>query len=104
MSEALKEKIFTILEEVEDPELHVDIVNLGLIYDVEVDEELNTKITMTMTSMGCPMAGQIISDVKFILASRMEELKRVDVQIVWTPQWTKDRMSRYAKMALGIPF
>ncbi|WP_188388696.1 metal-sulfur cluster assembly factor [Priestia taiwanensis] len=89
------------LEYVIDPELHVDIVNLGLIYGIDIDDDNNVVVTMTMTSMGCPVAGEIVSEVKFALAV-MEEVNHVEVNVVWTPAWTKVRMSRYAKIALGV--
>lgn len=62
--QAFEEKLYANLEAVIDPELGVDIINLGLVYDVTADENNNAVITMTMTSIGCPMAGQIVSDVK----------------------------------------
>lgn len=102
MSEKLIEQIYEKLEEVLDPELGIDIVNLGLVYDVRVSEENDVEIEMTMTSMGCPMAGQIISDVKMKLSLSLKELRGIEVQIVWNPTWTKEKMSRYAKIALGI--
>ncbi len=98
----MKDKIYEQLEEVLDPELGVDIVNLGLVYDVDIDEENNITITMTMTSMGCPLAPQIVTDVKYAL-SKIPEVQNVDVNIVWNPPWSKDRMSRFAKIALGVP-
>ncbi|WP_243291315.1 metal-sulfur cluster assembly factor [Bacillus sp. FJAT-47783] len=101
MDEALKENIMGALEQVVDPELGIDIVNLGLVYDVELDEEGTCKVTMTLTSMGCPLAGTIVEQVKASL-NGIPEIKDVDVNIVWNPPWTKDRMSRYAKIALGI--
>lgn len=62
--QAFEEKLYANLEAVIDPELGVDIINLGLVYDVTADENNNAVITMTMTSIGCPMAGHIVSDVK----------------------------------------
>ncbi|WP_221563794.1 MULTISPECIES: metal-sulfur cluster assembly factor [Bacillaceae] len=100
-NEEVKEKLMEALEEVEDPELGVDIVNLGLVYDVELDEEGMAKVTMTLTAMGCPLAGTIANDVRNALID-FPEVKEVDVNIVWNPPWTKDKMSRYAKIALGI--
>jgi metal-sulfur cluster biosynthetic enzyme len=97
----LKENIMGALELVIDPELGVDIVNLGLVYDVEMEENGFTKVTMTLTSMGCPLAGTIVDQVKRALVD-IPEVNEVDVSIVFNPPWTKDRMSRYAKIALGI--
>lgn len=101
MDEALKENIYGALELVVDPELGVDIVNLGLVYDVDLDENGTALVTMTLTSMGCPLAGTIIDQVKAAL-SDIPEIKETEVNIVWNPPWTKDRMSRIAKIALGV--
>lgn len=101
MSEQLKEKIMEALEEVMDPELGIDIVNLGLIYEVNIDGD-TAKVIMTMTSMGCPMAGTIMAGVKMAIIENVEGINKVDVDIVWNPPWTKEKMSRYAKLALGV--
>ncbi|TRM11896.1 metal-sulfur cluster assembly factor [Lentibacillus cibarius] len=102
MDEALKENIIGGLENVIDPELGIDIVNLGLIYNVDLNEEGLCTVTMTLTAMGCPLAGHIEQDVRRSL-SDIPEIKEIDVNIVWDPPWDKDKMSRYAKIALGIP-
>jgi metal-sulfur cluster biosynthetic enzyme len=96
-----KAQMMALLEEVEDPELGIDIVNLGLVYDIDMDDEGQVKVTITLTSMGCPLAGQIAADVKYVL-NRLPEVKDVDVNIVWNPPWSKDKMSRLAKIALGV--
>src|SRR5699024_6887551 len=101
MDEALKENLMKSLENVIDPELGIDIVNLGLVYDVELDDEGTAIVTMTLTSMGCPLAGVISDEVKRAL-SDVEEVQDAEVNIVWTPAWTKDKMSRMAKIALGV--
>ncbi|KKB36758.1 metal-sulfur cluster assembly factor [Bacillus thermotolerans] len=101
MDQDLKENIFGALEQVVDPELGIDIVNLGLVYDVDMDEEGKTTVTMTLTSMGCPLAPVIVDQVNAALAD-IPEVKEVDVNIVWNPPWSRDMMSRYAKIALGI--
>ncbi|APH05941.1 metal-sulfur cluster assembly factor [Bacillus weihaiensis] len=101
MDELLKDNIYGALETVIDPELGVDIVNLGLVYDVDMDEEGQTEVTMTLTSMGCPLAGTIVDQVKAALQD-IPEVKSTEVNIVWNPPWTKDKMSRYAKIALGV--
>ncbi|WP_053365548.1 metal-sulfur cluster assembly factor [Bacillus sp. FJAT-27245] len=101
MDQELKDNIMGALELVIDPELGVDIVNLGLVYDVEMDDEGKATVTMTLTSMGCPLAGTIVDQVKRAL-EEIPEVKDVDVNIVFNPPWSKDMMSRYAKIALGI--
>ena len=102
MSQELVDQIYEVLEEVVDPELGIDIVNLGLVYEVEVDEEKQAFIKMTMTSMGCPMAGQIMADSRMKISMNIKELSNIQIDIVWNPPWGKDKMSRYAKIALGI--
>ncbi|MCG7334291.1 metal-sulfur cluster assembly factor [Sporosarcina sp. ACRSM] len=101
MSNDMKESMMGALENVIDPELGVDIVNLGLVYDAELDEEGKAIVTMTLTSMGCPMGPQIVANIKQELME-LPEVKDVDVNIVWNPPWSRDNMSRYAKMALGV--
>lgn len=102
MEEALKENIMGSLENVIDPELGIDIVNLGLIYDVDLKEDGVCDVTMTLTAMGCPLAAHIEQDVKRA-TSDIPEVQETIVDIVWDPPWGKDKMSRYAKIALGIP-
>lgn len=101
MSEEMKDYLLGALENVIDPELGVDIVNLGLVYDAELQEDGLAKITMTLTSMGCPMGPQIVANIKQELAE-LPEVKDSQVDIVWNPPWSRDHMSRYAKMALGV--
>ncbi|EGQ27175.1 metal-sulfur cluster assembly factor [Mammaliicoccus sciuri] len=97
----IKDYLFGALENVIDPELGVDIVNLGLVYNAELLDEGLAKITMTLTSMGCPMGPQIVANIKQELME-LPEVKDTEVDIVWNPPWSRDNMSRYAKMALGV--
>jgi metal-sulfur cluster biosynthetic enzyme len=101
-NEQLKQKAAEALENVVDPELGIDIVNLGLVYGIDFDEENNCTVTMTLTAMGCPLSATIKEDVKRAL-SMVEEINDAEVNIVWNPPWSMDNMSRYAKIALGIP-
>ncbi|MEG0471741.1 MAG: metal-sulfur cluster assembly factor [Solibacillus sp.] len=101
MDQDMKDSMFSALENVIDPELGVDIVNLGLVYGVDLTDEGAATVTMTLTSMGCPMAPVIIDQVQTALGE-LPEVKETEVNIVWQPAWSKDNMSRYAKMALGI--
>ena len=97
----MKDSMLGALENVIDPELGVDIVNLGLVYDVDLTDEGLAIVTMTLTSMGCPLGPVIVDQVKTALGE-LPEVKDIDVNIVWQPAWSKDMMSRYAKMALGV--
>ncbi|ECW8276100.1 metal-sulfur cluster assembly factor [Listeria monocytogenes] len=101
MDEQLKENLMGALEQVIDPELGIDIVNIGLVYDVELDDNGLCTVSMTLTTMGCPLAGILTEQVQMAL-SDIPEVKDTNVNLVWNPPWTKDRMSRYAKIALGI--
>ena len=97
----MKDSMMSALENVIDPELGIDIVNLGLVYDVDLDDAGVATVTMTLTSMGCPLGPVIVDQVKTAL-SDLPEIKETEVNIVWQPVWSKDHMSRYAKMALGV--
>ncbi|MDD9147294.1 MULTISPECIES: metal-sulfur cluster assembly factor [unclassified Sporolactobacillus] len=97
----LKDRVLEALEDVIDPELGVDIVNLGLVYGVDIDDDNNVLVTMTLTFMGCPLSASLSYDVKRTLAE-IEGIKEVEVNFVWDPPWTKERMSRYARIALGL--
>ncbi|CAK21694.1 metal-sulfur cluster assembly factor [Listeria welshimeri] len=101
MDEQLKENLMGALEQVIDPELGIDIVNIGLVYDVELDDDGLCTVSMTLTTMGCPLAGVLTEQVQMAL-SDIPEVKDTNVNLVWNPPWSKDRMSRYAKIALGI--
>lgn len=101
MDEQLKENLMGALEQVIDQELGIDIVNIGLVYDVELDDDGLCTVSMTLTTMGCPLAGILTEQVQMAL-SDIPEVKDTNVNLVWNPPWTKDRMSRYAKIALGI--
>lgn len=101
MDQDLKDSIMGALELVVDPEIGIDIVNLGLVYDTKIDNDGIVTVDMTLTSMGCPMAGMIVEQVEAALKD-IPEVNATNVNIVWNPPWSKDMMSRYAKIALGI--
>ncbi|MCY4042480.1 MAG: iron-sulfur cluster assembly protein [Candidatus Dadabacteria bacterium] len=95
-----KEKVFEILGGIYDPEIPVDIVNLGLVYNIEI-EGGEVRILMTMTSPGCPAAGQIVSEAK-LLTSEIEGVEKVDIEVVWDPPWTPEMMSEAARESFNI--
>ena len=101
MEQELKDNIMGALENVVDPEIGIDIVNLGLVYDLSINHEGIVTVEMTLTSMGCPMAGQIVKEVEAAV-SDIPEVNATNVNLVWSPPWSKDKMSRYAKIALGV--
>lgn len=97
------EEIRTVIQErVHDPELMLNIVDIGLIYGIEVSEEKSAEITMTLTSPGCPAGPQIIGDVQRETHAAFPELEEVNVHLVWTPFWNPEMMSDDAKDELGI--
>jgi metal-sulfur cluster biosynthetic enzyme len=95
-----REEVIDALRQVEDPELGMDIVDLGLMYDVEVDGG-NVKVTHTLTSMGCPVGPMIQEDIHRV-ASEVPGVKDVEVELTWDPPWTPERMSDDAKFILGF--
>ena len=97
----MKDSMMAALENVIDPELGVDIVNLGLVYDVALTDEGVAFVTMTLTSIGCPMGPMIVDQVRTALGE-LPEVKEIEVNVVFSPPWSRDNMSRYAKIALGI--
>ena len=100
--EKIKTRIVESLEQVIDPELGIDIVNLGLIYEIRFDETNGeTEIDMTLTTMGCPLA-DLLTDQIYDAMSDVPEVTKTDVKLVWYPAWTVEKMSRYARIALGI--
>ncbi|WP_125703443.1 metal-sulfur cluster assembly factor [Lacticaseibacillus daqingensis] len=97
----MKRKIVAALETVIDPELGVDIVNLGLIYGVDLDETGHCDVEMTLTTMGCPLTDILDDSIHHALLA-VPGINSLDIHLVWYPAWGPERMSRYAKMALGI--
>ena len=95
-----KEQVVDALRAVEDPELGMDIVELGLLYDVEV-EGPKVKVIHTLTSMGCPVGPMIQENIDQIARS-MPEVEDVEVELTWDPPWTPEKMSEDAKFILGI--
>jgi FeS assembly SUF system protein len=98
---ALQAPIIEVIKTVYDPEIPVDIYELGLIYDIIVDADRNVLIRMTLTSPACPSAQQIPSEVRFKVKA-LPEVTDAWVEIEWEPPWTKDRMSEAAKLTLGF--
>jgi metal-sulfur cluster biosynthetic enzyme len=95
-----REDVFEALRVVEDPELGMDIVDLGLLYDVEI-EGPKVRVEYSLTSMGCP-AGPMIQEGIHEAVAAMPGVENVEVELTWDPPWDKDRMSEDAKLALGI--
>ena len=88
------------LRQVKDPELNLNIMDIGLVYDVAVSDVGDVHVQMTLTSPGCPAGAEIIGDVKNVV-SDLEGVKSVDVELVWEPYWTPERMDPRVRAFLG---
>lgn len=97
----LMPEIATALRTVFDPEIPVNIYELGLIYKVEIDPENNVAVKMTLTAPGCPVAGEMPEQVRGAVAD-VDGVKDVDVELVWDPPWNPGLMAETAKLQLGM--
>ncbi|EQB68586.1 metal-sulfur cluster assembly factor [Cuniculiplasma divulgatum] len=95
-----KEEILEALQAVEDPEIGMDVVNLGLVYDVQINKD-NVYIKMTMTAPTCPVTPWILSEVQKIVEN-MAGVEMADVELVWEPPWNPSMMSEVARDALNM--
>jgi metal-sulfur cluster biosynthetic enzyme len=96
-----KKEILGKLREIIDPELGINLVDLGLIYEVKVEKKGHVEVKMTLTSIGCPLAGFFAMQVEEKVKS-VKGVKEAHVHVVWEPAWTPEMMSKEAKKALGI--
>lgn len=101
MNKKVEASIMDALTTVVDPELRVDIVNLGLINAVDINSIGDVTINMTLTTMGCPLIS-VLEEMIDEALKILPEVKTTKVELTWEPAWEIDRMSRYAKMALGL--
>src|SRR5689334_3936591 len=99
--EALQERVIEALKTVRDPELPVNLVDLGLIYDLVVQRDGTVYVEMTLTTPACPVAGSLPGEVERAVKA-VDGVQDVRVKLVWTPPWTRDRMSDEAKLELGL--
>ena len=99
--EEIGDKIVNVLKTIYDPEIPVDIYELGLIYDVFVSDENNAKILMTLTSPNCPVAESLPKEVEDKVKT-LKEINDCEVEITFDPTWTQDMMSEEAKLELGM--
>ncbi len=96
-----KDEIVTVLKDCFDPEIPINIWDLGLVYDINVQDDGNIGIKMTLTAPGCMMGGMIAEEVKSKIKA-MSGVKDAKVELVWEPPWTPDKMSEEAKAQMGI--
>ena len=97
----LKEKIIAEIKKIYDPEIPVNIYELGLIYDIKIDDKNNVKVNMTLTSPNCPVAESLPKEVKDSIME-IKEVNKVDLELVWDPPWDKSMMSEAAKLELNL--
>ncbi|MDL1913873.1 MAG: SUF system Fe-S cluster assembly protein [Bergeyella sp.] len=97
----LGDKIIQTLKTIYDPEIPVDIYELGLVYDVQISDEGSVKVTMTLTSPNCPVAESLPAEVKEKI-SGLDQVKEVELELTFEPSWSKDMMSEEAKFELGM--
>ena len=100
-TEALGEKIVRVLKTIYDPDIPVDIYELGLIYDVFVNEDNDVKILMTLTTPNCPVAESLPQEVKEKVRE-LDEVNEVELELTFDPPWTRDLISEEAKLELGF--
>ena len=100
-TDLIGEKVVSVLKTIYDPEIPVDIYELGLIYDVFVNEDCDVKIIMTLTSPNCPVAESLPKEVEEKVVS-IKTIKSAKVEITFDPPWSKDLMSEEAKLELGL--
>ena len=101
MEATLKDKIEETLRTVHDPEIPVNIMELGLVYEIKINEGGKVKITMTLTAPACPIAGDIIMEVESKIRA-IEGINDVHVHLTFDPPWTRDMMTEEAKLELGF--
>tara|TARA_B100001989_G_scaffold251106_1_gene229564 strand:+ start:1035 stop:1337 length:303 start_codon:yes stop_codon:yes gene_type:complete len=97
----LKDKIIGEIKKIYDPEIPVNIYELGLIYKIEINDDSKVFIEMTLTSPNCPVAESLPNSVKENIL-KIDGVKDVDLKLVWDPPWTKDKMSEAAKLELNL--
>jgi metal-sulfur cluster biosynthetic enzyme len=96
----VEEDVRTVLRRVKDPELNLSIIDLGLVYEIEVSEGKDVHVEMTLTSPGCPAGPEIMSDAQRAIEG-MEGVGTVDIELVWTPYWTPERIDPRLRAFLG---
>ena len=99
--EQIHDEVEAALKTVDDPELGIDIVNLGLVYEIDIDDDNNVKVEFTLTTMGCPIGPMIDEQIKQATA-HIEGIGEVSSELVMYPPWSVEKMSPLAKSALGV--
>lgn len=100
-AEVLRERIVAALRTIYDPEIPLNIYDLGLIYNIDIDDQSAVEIEMTLTAPGCPVAGPLVRQVADVVGA-LDGVSRSHARLVWDPPWTQDRMSEEAQLELGL--
>jgi len=98
---ATEDEIFGAMKQVEDPELGINVVDLGLLYGAEQDDEGNVRLKMTLTSMGCPLTEQIMGDAQAVVGP-LDGVKSVEVDWVWDPPWSPEKMTEEGRFMMKV--
>ena len=98
---SLEQRVIAVLRAIYDPELPVNIYDLGLIYRIHIDEQANVQVQMTLTAPACPVAGTLPGQVELALR-QVDGVNGACVELVWDPPWSRERMSDEAKLAMGL--
>ena len=99
--ESLEERVIAAIRTVFDPEIPLNVYDLGLIYHLDIEPTNAVKVQMTLTAPGCPVAGDILAEVKRKVEA-IPDVPRAEVELVWDPPWTRERLSEAAKLELGL--
>ena len=96
-----RDQVINVLRQVDDPELGINIVDLGLIYDVEI-ENSSVHVKMTLTTPGCPLTSYLVGIAEAAIRQALPDIEKVELELVWEPPWDPSRMSEAAKIKLGL--
>lgn len=100
--DSIQKRVVDVLKTCYDPEIPVNIYEMGLVYDVAATQDGTVEITMTLTSPACPVAGTLPAEVERKIRTQVEGVSKVEVRLAWDPPWTADMMSDAAKLQLGM--
>jgi FeS assembly SUF system protein len=101
LRDVIRDEVVRVLRTVRDPEIPVNVYDLGLVYAIDVNESGAVSLRMTLTAPGCPVAGLLVEQIQTKLLE-LPIVSTAEVEIVWDPPWTRDRMSPAARLALGL--
>jgi FeS assembly SUF system protein len=101
LREQIRDEVVRVLKTVRDPEIPVNIYDLGLVYAIDIDDDGGISVKMTLTAPGCPVAHRLVEEIQTKLLD-LPIVATSEVELVWDPPWTRDRMSAAARLQLGL--